>query len=388
MKPLQKGEAIGQCDIATAFLQSDMFPPDAPPRYLCLPDPVTGTNRYFRQLGVVYGSASSSKRWQDTLNGWLVKPESEGGGGYTQGKNDPCMFKHERLGVTLATYVDDMACRGPRPKAEEAFAAIRARFKCKDVQWLSPETSLDHLGMTFFQDEKATYLSMENYIEAMVTRLEVDVDRGRHDLPMSGPITDHTPLSRQEARWYMSATGMIGWLAGTGRPDLKLCHSRIASYMANPCRGALRAVLQAVRYSWHHRHLCLHSCIGGDLRWVHYSDSDHAGNAEPNARRKSQLGYISLLGTAPIGWGSKGTSVNFQDRLQSIAEISNPSRNSPTPGRQCPTRRVTVRYRPAAPRRVVGGSRDLCCERGVDGGITPLVHRRGDGRFDGVATRD
>ena len=74
MKPLQKGEAIGQCDIATAFLQSDMFPPDAPPRYLCLPDPVTGTNRYFRQLGVVYGSASSSKRWQDTLNGWLVKP--------------------------------------------------------------------------------------------------------------------------------------------------------------------------------------------------------------------------------------------------------------------------------------------------------------------------
>ena len=77
MKPLQKGEAIGQCDIATAFLQSDMFPPDAPPRYLLLPDPVTGTNRYFRQLGVVYGSASSSKRWQDTLNGWLVKPESE-----------------------------------------------------------------------------------------------------------------------------------------------------------------------------------------------------------------------------------------------------------------------------------------------------------------------
>ena len=187
--------------------------------------------------------------------------------------------------------------------------------------------------MTFFQDEKATYLSMENYIEAMVTRLEVDVDRGRHDLPMSGPITDFTPLSRQEAKWYMSATGMIGWLAGTGRPDLKLSHSRIASYMANPCRGALRAVLQAVRYCWHHRHLCLHSCFGGDLRWVHYSDSDHAGNAEPNARRKSQLGYISLLGTAPIGWGSKGTSVNFQDRLQSIAEISNPSRNSPTPGK-------------------------------------------------------
>ena len=202
MKPLQKGEAIGQCDISTAFLQSDLFPEGTPPRYLMLPDPVTGTNRYFRQLGVVYGSASSPKRWQDTLDGWLTKPESENGGGYTQGKNDPCLFTHERLGVTLATYVDDCAVRGQRAKAEEAFAAIRARFKCKDVHWLSPGQSLDHLGMTFFQDDSGTYLSMENYIDAMVTRIGIDPDKGRHQsVPMSSPITDYTPLSREAAKW-------------------------------------------------------------------------------------------------------------------------------------------------------------------------------------------
>ena len=64
MKPLHEGEAIGQLDLATAFLQADLFPPEATPRYLRLPDPVTGTTRYFRQLGVVYGSASSPKRWR------------------------------------------------------------------------------------------------------------------------------------------------------------------------------------------------------------------------------------------------------------------------------------------------------------------------------------
>ena len=80
--------------------------------------------------------------------------------------------------------------------------------------------------MTFFQDETGTYLSMANYIEAMCTRLGVDPDRGRRcDTPMSGPITDLTPLGRAEAKWFMSACGMIGWLAGTGRCDLKLCHS-------------------------------------------------------------------------------------------------------------------------------------------------------------------
>ena len=161
---------------------------------------------------------------------------------------------------------------GPRCKAEEAVAAIRARFNCKDVQWLSPEQSLDHLGMTFFQDGSGIYLSMEKYIDAMVTRLGVDPDKGRRQsIPISTHITDYTPLSREEARWFMSATGMIGWLAGTGRCDLKLSHSRIAAYMANPCRGALKAVLQAVRYCAHNKHLCLYQpqrwrCILGALQ--------------------------------------------------------------------------------------------------------------------------
>ena len=294
-----------------------------------LPDPVTGTNRYFRQLGVVYGSGSSPKRWQDTLNGWLTKPESEGGGGYVQGRNDPCMFRHPRLNVSLATYVDDMAIRGSRQFCEEAFKMIRARFKCKDVLWLGPDSPLDHLGMTFFQDDKGTYLTMENYIDAMCTRLDINVERGRHDVPMSGPVTDFTPLSRQEAKWFQSATGMIGWLAGTGRLDLKLSHSRIAAYMASPCKGALRAVMQAVRYCAHNKHLCLYQPFGADGAWLHYSDSDHAGNAEPGAKRKSQLGYVSMCGSAPIGWGSKSTSVNFKDRLATIPEHSTPSYNNP-----------------------------------------------------------
>ena len=59
---------------------------------------------------------------------------------------------------------------------------------------------------------------MENCIDAMVTRLGIDPDKGRRvNIPMSGPITDFTPLTQPEQKWFMSATGMIGWLAGTGR---------------------------------------------------------------------------------------------------------------------------------------------------------------------------
>ena len=39
-----------------------------------------------------------------------------------------------------------------------------------------------------------------------------------------------------------------------------------------------------------------------------------------------------MCGRAPIGWGSKATSVNFDDRLAALAEMCNPSRNHPMQG--------------------------------------------------------
>ena len=168
--------------------------------------------------------------------------------------------------------------------------------------------------MTFFQDSYGTYLSMANYIDAMVVRLGIDPTFGRHEfVPMYSPITDYTPISKVDTKWFMSAVGMIGWLAGTGRPDLKLTHSRISAYMANPCKGALKAALKAVRYCAHNKDLCLFQPFDGPETWTHYSDSDHAGNCEPAAKRRSQLGYVSICGSAPIAWGSKATSVNFDD---------------------------------------------------------------------------
>ena len=99
--------------------------------------------------------------------------------------------------------------------------------------------------------------------------------------------------------------------------------------MANPCVGALKAVTQAVRYAAHHKHLCLYQPFDGPETWAHYSDSDHAGDAAIHAKRKSTLGYVSMCGSAPIGWGAKASSVNFDDRLAMIAEGCTPSANNP-----------------------------------------------------------
>ena len=139
--PRRADDVIAQVDISTAFLQSDMFAADAPPRYLKLRDPITGEMRYFRQLGVVYGSCSSSRRWQDTLHNWLVSI------GFEQGKNEPCVFKHKSLDIVLASHVDDLCIKGPRSAVEHVLKLVSERFKCKEPTFLGEGSSIDHLGM-------------------------------------------------------------------------------------------------------------------------------------------------------------------------------------------------------------------------------------------------
>ena len=64
------------------------------------------------------------------MHPWLVSI------GFKQGKDEPCVFRHEELNITVASYVDDIACRGPRARvpretsgAEEFPLACRIWFK-------------------------------------------------------------------------------------------------------------------------------------------------------------------------------------------------------------------------------------------------------------------
>ena len=53
--------------------------------------------------------------------------------------------------------------------------------------------------------------------------------------PISSAITDLTLLSYGKSKWFRRGTGMIiGWLAMTGRLDIKYGHSHISQHMAKP----------------------------------------------------------------------------------------------------------------------------------------------------------
>ena len=117
----------------------------------------------------------------------------------------------------------------------------------------------------------------------------------------------------------------------TARPDIKYAHSRISQHMATPRKGALKAVIHAVKYCSSTKTACLFQPYGECAEWGFFSDSDHAGNAEVQNKRRSQLGYIAMWGRAPIAYGSKASGVSFdtasleaQARAQDVRETSTP----------------------------------------------------------------
>ena len=317
MRTHPPGHTVMQVDIATAFLQSDPFSPADPARYLYLRDPVSGIGRYFRQWGVVYGACSSPVRFMNTLHPWIVSQ------GFVAGLNEPCVFYNADLDILVETYVDDCLAVGPAKNVQAFMKDMAIRFKCKDPVELTEGSPIDHLGMNFIKTSDGIYLSMESYIETMLHNLDLDPTTFRRvRTPISMPIEDSRQLDRDGEKFFRSGVGMIGWLAFTGRPDLKYCHSRISQHMANPTVGAMAALSHALRYCYFTKDLGLFQPVGkgcslAEMRF--YCDSDQSGNKESQNKRRSQLGSIAVLGDCPLTWGSKATAVQFQEEEYTAA---------------------------------------------------------------------
>ena len=139
---------------------------------------------------------------------------------------------------------------------------LGARFKIKAPVYLNKDSIIDHLGMNIFEDQDGVYLTMQSYIEVMTEKLGIDVTKGKScKLPMSDDITDMELCTKDKSKQFMSATGVVGWLSATGRPDSQVHHSHLSQYMAAPIKGTLKAVMRIARYFADNKDLC-HSSRG------------------------------------------------------------------------------------------------------------------------------
>lgn len=311
-------------DVCTAFLQSDRFP-DNTIKFVVFYDPLLCKWEYFRQLGPLYGECSAPVRWENTYSPFL---EDEG---FIRGNNEPSVFYQPKLDLLNLWFVDDSLLDAEEDSVQWGSDLLDNRFDCKDIEWLIPNgPPLDYLGMLLRQDSEYVHLSMETYILNTLELLGIsDIKVVR--TPIVQPIDpESTPLTSAETRVFMTGTGCLGWLCNTARPDVSYAHSRISQHMAKPNASALKALKHTFAYLKGTAHYSLSSRTHAPDRnvesnavfmtdssanaaagWEFYVDSDFAGNAEVQNKRRSQNGYIALLNGTPVLWGSKVSSVAF-----------------------------------------------------------------------------
>ena len=319
-QPNRGTRCIATKDISVAFLQSKGY--EGFFKYICFKDPVSGKWEYYRQSGPIYGEASAPVRWEDTFGEWLEHNMK-----FVRGDNEKCVYYYPQRDLIIITYVDDVYADGERGDIEWFFEELDKRFECKDAEWLTPNNTVDHLGMEISMTQEAIYLCMYKYILDMLQTLDymdLRVSKHKYNVPINKDIdAESLPLSYEERKKFMKGVGMLGWLKETGRPDVAYTHSRIAQHMANPTESAMEALKHCCGYLKKTAHLALKAELYQDdeyagewhhtdkCTWRFYSDSDFAGNSEAQNKRRSQNGEIAVLNKAPVAWASKVSSVGF-----------------------------------------------------------------------------
>ena len=336
LRPKRGERTLAVKDVSTAFLQSDRYEPGMT-KFCSIKDPLTGKWHYYEQLGPIYGEASAPIRWERTLMPWLMEQ------GFTRGENEKSVLYHPTRDIVLLVYVDDVLADGFLPDIEWIFDLMDKRFECKDADYLTNTTPLDYIGIEIEKDDERIYMHMSKYIRNCVAALQLDdpssitnpkskkmvTSQRRYGTPIAIPIETEEPrLSPADHTYFLRGLGMMGWLANTARPDVAYAHSRIGQHAATPTQEAKIAVQRVFLYLRDHANLSLSVRIHDDVEikklyspsqehevWKFYTDSDYAGNAETQNKRRSQNGSVFTSNDCPVQWSSKVSSVAFAHPL-------------------------------------------------------------------------
>ena len=154
--------------VSYAFLQSNPYG-GGKVKYTPWKDALTGVMRAFRASGPQYGGGSAPTRWLDTLIEFMASI------GFESCYNEPPVFIDRKAGVIVA--VDDATVYGKKIHVVAFLVALKARFVCKEVEYLTKETTIDLLGvelsMAGLLGGLYTIVSMESYTRTVLLSLGV-----------------------------------------------------------------------------------------------------------------------------------------------------------------------------------------------------------------------
>ena len=299
-------EILSQFDFDVAFLQANGFAVTEPTRHVSYRPHPGYPEQIYELTGPLYGSDDAPMRFFNTVAPWLIEM------GFTQSKNDPCMFTNENTGVQVGLHVDDGLVRGTQMAVESFYADLAVRFNFKPPKFLSPTTQLEFCGFVISesQDEKGCLvrtMDCTKEVEKLIALAGVSIPHIRKvkcPMPDGSEIaSDSTPLGSLESTFYRSTVGQIQYFAHIVRYDVAHAISRLGQYSQNPTEGAYKALTRVLGYLASTANFQLKGYVDGGPDSIEiYCDSDHGGDKHLTTR--SQSGVIITLNGVPVHWRS------------------------------------------------------------------------------------
>ena len=123
--------------------------------------------------------------------------------GFIRGENEPCVYHHGSMEITMVLFVDDILAYGRKANVEQMFTILDKKFPLREIQWLTPETPIDYVGMIIQQKGKHVSINMKPYCESLCNLARKHFGTLRPaSIPITEPITNLDPLSKDDQKLF------------------------------------------------------------------------------------------------------------------------------------------------------------------------------------------
>ena len=303
---LTEGWATRQVDYTNAFAQANL----KEEVYLEFPKmfaPKSRANVVLKLVKSLYGLRQAPRTFFEKLRDGLLER------GYTQSKNDACLFMKE--GILCVVYVDDTIFAGAEASVlEEEIRALGVNDTEQQHKFqLRNEGEVGaFLGIQITKTGKRTFSLLQTGLIAKVLNAANMSDCNGVSTPTGNtPVGSDTEGAVFSESWqYRTVIGMLMYLAANTRPDIAFAVHQAARFSHAPRQSHAAAVKRILRYLKETQDKGLIMSPTADQRVDCYVDSDFAGafaveNSQDPISVKSRTGYVIMYRGSPLLWVSK-----------------------------------------------------------------------------------
>lgn len=224
---------------------------------------------------------------------------------------DPCLFVSDSLIVIL--YVDDILILSLDQKAADEFESFVAKeFKTNVTSEVSK-----YVGHEVKIDEKGLILHCEGYIQALLTRFNMNEAKIQSNPGLKGAlIYNEEGETVEDKTKFLMFLGCLNFISNLCRPDIQFSVNFLARASAQPQKHHMKLAVRIFKYLKGTKQLGIAYKPMKDKFSVTlqgFTDSDWASD---NKTRKSVSGYLITINDAPLIWKTRKQPVVSQSTFE------------------------------------------------------------------------